>query len=110
LFIFSDVERWNNCSSTLHAQFVLVGYTVGILSALSLLNILEGELLGYKKRILTKIYSAFAIVSVFLTIFVSFAVEYLNMIRLFSMIMNIFVDVGICALFTCVAFEKAIYC
>jgi len=43
IFIFSDIERWNNCISELQIQFVLFAYTVGYFSALSLISIV-GEL------------------------------------------------------------------
>ncbi len=90
VFIFSDIERWNNCITDLQVQFVLTAYTIGFFSALSLISIVEGELLNFRKRILTKIYFAFAVLSGLFAIFVRLIIEYLAMIRAINMATNIF--------------------
>ena len=90
IFIFSDIERWNNCITELQIQFVLFAYTVGYFSALSLISIVEGELLNFQKRILTKFYFAFAILSLIFSIFVRLIIHYLTIIRTINMTINIF--------------------
>jgi hypothetical protein len=90
LFIFSDIERWNNCRTTLHVQYVLFSYTIGIFSALYLLGIIEKEVLHFEKRYMTKIYFSIAILALGLAIFASFLIDYIDQIRLINTIISTF--------------------
>jgi hypothetical protein len=89
-FIFSDIERWNNCQSTLHAQYVLFSYTVGIFSSLMLLKVIERDVLLMKKGIGFKMYLTFALIALMLAIFASIIIEYLDTIRLINTIISSF--------------------
>jgi hypothetical protein len=92
-FIFSDIERWNNCQTPLHAQFVLLSYCIGIFSSLFLLTMIERDLVGFKKLYLSKSYFVLSIAAtvMLLLLFVIDSIAiYLDQIRLIFMIISMF--------------------
>lgn len=89
MFIFSDIERWNNCFTPRFVQIVLISYTIGIFSALALLVVVERDLMQMKRTLISKFYFIMAIIAlIFAFIANSISQEYLDRIRLFNTIIN----------------------
>jgi hypothetical protein len=100
LFIFSDIERWNNCLTPKYIQLVLLSYSIGVFSALVLMAVVERDLLQMQKMYMSKAYLIMAIATLIL-VFVANSINqtYLDVIRLFNTIVSVFGSIVLMGLF-----------
>lgn len=100
LFIFSDIERWNNCISDTQLQLVFFGHAATFLAAVSILRTVEYEILNIKKQPLTIFLFICSVGMLIFATFIRWFRDYVSVARPLSLVINLLTVLFLAYIFT----------